>query len=117
MCVSFQNLSLFAEMPEASCPEEIQHRSITGITHRMTPVVGEKVSQYARYLFEAVGTNWSVVYEDGDMKVYRRELEEGGVVVDPLKSFYTAIVRTGHEWKCETYIVFIYIYMAIQVNI
>ena len=40
-----------------------------------------------------MGTNWGVIYEDGDMKVYRRELEEGGVVVDPLKSFYTAAVR------------------------
>ena len=26
-------------VPEASCPEDIQHRSITGITHRMTPLV------------------------------------------------------------------------------
>ena len=54
--------------------------------------VGEQVSQYARYLFEMVDTNWNMVYEDGEMKVYRRELEEGGVVVDPLKSFYTASV-------------------------
>lgn len=84
-------------VPEAACPEEIQHRSITGITHRMTPVIGEKVSQYARYLFEAVDTNWNVVYEDGDMKVYRRELEEGGVVVDPLKSFYTANSISARE--------------------
>ena len=28
-----------------------------------------KVSQYARYIFEPVDTNWSVVHEDGDMKV------------------------------------------------
>ena len=39
-----------------------------------------------------VDTNWNMVYEDGDMKVYRRELEEGGVVVDPLKSYHVASV-------------------------
>jgi argonaute-like protein implicated in RNA metabolism and viral defense len=54
--------------------------------------MSEKISQYARYLFEEVDNNWSVVYEDGEMKVYRREMEDGGVVVDPLKSFYTATV-------------------------
>ena len=54
--------------------------------------MGEKISQYARYLFEEVDNNWSVVHEDGDMKVYRREVEDGGVVVDPLKSFCTATV-------------------------
>ena len=26
-------------MPEASCPEEIQHKSITGISHSMSPLV------------------------------------------------------------------------------
>lgn len=61
----------------------------------LCPQVSERVSQYARYLFEAVDTNWNVVYEDGDMKVYRREMEEAGVVVDPLKSFYTANVSNN----------------------
>jgi collagen type IV alpha-3-binding protein len=83
--------------PEASSPEQILHKSLTGVTHRLTPLVGEKISQYARYLFEVVDTNWSVVHEDGDMKVYRREVEEGGVVVDPLKSFYTSSGVSGRE--------------------
>jgi collagen type IV alpha-3-binding protein len=84
-------------VPEASCPEEIQHKSITGISHSMSPLVHKKAKQYARYLFDEVGTNWNVVYEDGDMKVYRRELEEEGVVVDPLKSFYTASNVSARE--------------------
>jgi collagen type IV alpha-3-binding protein len=84
-------------VPQASCPEEIQHRSITGVTHRLTPLMSEKISQYARYLFEEVDNNWSVVYEDGEMKVYRREMEDGGVVVDPLKSFYTATGVSARE--------------------
>lgn len=31
--------------------------------------VDEKVDEYSKYLFEPVDTNWSMVYEDGDMKV------------------------------------------------
>ena len=54
--------------------------------------MSEKISQYARYLFEEVDNNWTVVHEDGEMKVYRREMEDGGVVVDPLKSYYNATV-------------------------
>ena len=36
-----------------------------------------------------------MVHEDGDMKVYRRELEENGVVVDPLRAQYTVKVSAG----------------------
>ena len=35
---------------------------------------------------------WSVVHEEGEMKVYRRELEEDGVVIDPLRANYTVNV-------------------------
>ena len=74
--------------------------------HCLLLQVSEKISQYARYLFEEVDNNWSVVHEDGDMKVYRREMEDGGVVVDPLKSFYTASVSVRAlllcVWVCFT---------------
>ncbi len=56
--------------------------------------MAEKTGQYARYIFEPVTSDvWSVVHEDGDMTVHRRELEEDGVVVDPLKAEYCARVR------------------------
>ncbi len=55
----------------------------------------ERSSQYARYIFEPVDTDvWSLVHQDGDMTVHRRELEEDGVVVDPLKADYHAQVPT-----------------------
>ena len=38
---------------------------------------------------------WSVVHEEGEMKVYRRELEEDGVVIDPLRANYTVSVSEG----------------------
>ena len=76
--------------PCATLPEEIMHRSVSGVNHRLTPLINEKTSQYARYIFEPVdSTLWSVVHEDGEMKVYRREMEEDGVVIDPLRATYT----------------------------
>ena len=76
--------------PSTTLPEEITHRSISGVTHRLTPLINEKTSQYARYIFEPVDSDsWSVVHEDGEMKVYRREMEEDGVVIDPLRATYT----------------------------
>lgn len=65
-------------------------RSLSGVSHRLTSLIDEKTSQYARYIFEPLdSTLWSVVHEDGEMKVYRRELEEDGVVIDPLRATYT----------------------------
>ena len=155
ICGQAASLSEDPVVSEASFLENIQHKSITGITHRLTPLVsdavsqsvcvcvcvcvcahvsafhygmkqsvyslfsqvGEKVSRYARYIFEPVDTNWSVVYEDGDMKVYRREMEEGGVVVDPLKSFYTATVSnmSVHIGRSVSYQLYIYMYMYIGI--
>ena len=51
-----------------------------------------------------------MVHEDGDMKVYRRELEENGVVVDPLRAQYTVKVSAGRVlrvrvWTAESVMV------------
>lgn len=55
--------------------------------------MNDKTSQYAQYIFEPVDSDvWSVVHEEGDMTVHRREVEEDGVVVDPLKAIYNAQV-------------------------
>lgn len=35
---------------------------------------------------------WFVFAEDGEMRMYKREVEEGGVVVDPLKAVHTVKV-------------------------
>lgn len=70
---------------------EIEHKSKTGKANRLTPRIDEKVKEYAKYIFEPVDSStgaWVLVHEDGDMKVHRREVEEDGVVVDPLKAQY-----------------------------
>ncbi|KAJ8304153.1 hypothetical protein KUTeg_017736 [Tegillarca granosa] len=40
---------------------------------------------------------WQCIAEEGDLKVYKRELEVDGVVVDPLKACHTVKGITGHE--------------------
>lgn len=67
--------------------DDIHHKSITGIEHRLTPLVSssasachcmrlpqlkvdEKVSKYASYIFEPLDTSlWSVTHEEDGMKV------------------------------------------------
>ncbi|KAG5834303.1 hypothetical protein ANANG_G00260120 [Anguilla anguilla] len=41
--------------------------------------------------------NWQLVVEEGEMKVYRREVEENGIVLDPLKATHSVKGVTGHE--------------------
>lgn len=42
---------------------------------------------------EDVSRGWDLIHQEGEMKVYRREVEENGIVVDPLKSFHTIRVK------------------------
>ena len=42
-------------------------------------------------------STWQLIAEDGEMKVYKRELEENGMVVDPLKAVHTVWVRSNTE--------------------
>lgn len=46
--------------------------------------------QYGR---EKVSDGWDLIHQEGEMKVYRREVEENGIVVDPLKIFHTIKVN------------------------
>lgn len=43
------------------------------------------------------GTGWQLFAEDGEMKMYRREEEIDGMVVDPLKAVHVVKGITGHE--------------------
>ena len=43
------------------------------------------------------GGVWQLFAEEGEMKMYRRELEEGGLVVDPLKAVHQVRGATAHE--------------------
>jgi len=44
-----------------------------------------------------VASTWTLVASEGDMKVYKREVEENGAVVYPLKAVHSVKNITGHE--------------------
>uniref|UniRef100_A0A3B5A0C7 Ceramide transfer protein n=1 Tax=Stegastes partitus TaxID=144197 RepID=A0A3B5A0C7_9TELE len=72
--------------------------SSTG-THRFSDKVEEMVHNHMTYSLQDVGgdANWQLVVEEGEMKVYRREVEENGIVLDPLKATHSVKGVTGHE--------------------
>ncbi|KAG9355058.1 hypothetical protein JZ751_001771 [Albula glossodonta] len=68
-------------------------------THRFAQKVEEMVQNHMTYSLQDVGgdANWQLVVEEGEMKVYRREVEENGIVLDPLKATHSVKGVTGHE--------------------
>ncbi len=52
-----------------------------------------------------VADQWMLIAEDGDMKVYKREQEIDGVVVDPIKAVHTVKVRANksNHFSCPKY--------------
>jgi hypothetical protein len=40
---------------------------------------------------------WELFASDGEMKLYRREVEENGIVLDPLKAVHTVKVEREIE--------------------
>ncbi|XP_033503203.1 ceramide transfer protein isoform X3 [Epinephelus lanceolatus] len=71
----------------------------TSGTHRFSEKVEEMVQNHMTYSLQDVGgdANWQLVVEEGEMKVYRREVEENGIVLDPLKATHSVKGVTGHE--------------------
>ncbi|XP_026066919.1 ceramide transfer protein isoform X2 [Carassius auratus] len=68
-------------------------------TQKYLTKVEEMVQSHMTYSLQDVGgdANWELVVEEGDMKVYRREVEENGIVLDPLKATHAVKGVTGHE--------------------
>ncbi|XP_073480158.1 ceramide transfer protein [Aquarana catesbeiana] len=83
--------------------------AFTGMgNHRYARTVEEMVQNHLTYSLQDVGgdANWQLVVEEGEMKVYRREVEENGIVLDPLKATHSVKGVTGHEvcqhfWNVE----------------
>ncbi|XP_006626775.1 ceramide transfer protein isoform X2 [Lepisosteus oculatus] len=76
--------------------------------HRFGQKVEDMVQNHITYSLQDVGgdANWQLVVEEGEMKVYRREVEENGIVLDPLKATHAVKGVTGHEvchyfWNVE----------------
>ncbi|XP_063752707.1 ceramide transfer protein-like isoform X1 [Eleginops maclovinus] len=67
--------------------------------HRFSAQVEEMVQNHMTYSLQDIGgdANWQLVIEEGEMKLYRREVEENGIVLDPLKATHSVKGVTGHE--------------------
>ncbi|XP_020600875.1 collagen type IV alpha-3-binding protein-like [Orbicella faveolata] len=65
--------------------------------HRLKTEVDESVKASLQIVLENVDHNWNLVYEDGDLKVHRRDYEEGGIVLDPMKATHTVQGVTARE--------------------
>jgi collagen type IV alpha-3-binding protein len=53
--------------------------------------------EHADMTLSNIADSWTLVADEGEMKVYKREMEEDGMVVDPLKAVITVKGITGHE--------------------
>ncbi|XP_043256945.1 ceramide transfer protein isoform X1 [Colletes gigas] len=71
--------------------------------HRLWPEIEKITMQQLHYARLGVGAGgWQLFAEDGDMRMYRREEEADGLVVDPLKACHVVKGVTGHE-VCEIF--------------
>lgn len=58
---------------------------------QINSVIDEHI-KYAGFTIDS--TVWEPMHDEGEMKVYRREMEEDGMIVDPLKAVHSVKVRT-----------------------
>lgn len=48
------------------------------------------------------GECWELIHEEGEMKVYKMEIEQEGMVVDPMKAIHTVTVsKYGNMLTCN----------------
>ncbi|KAJ8380385.1 hypothetical protein SKAU_G00011630 [Synaphobranchus kaupii] len=99
----------FAQKPHSRSPS-VSSIDLVSVSeaHRFSAQVEEMVQNHMTYGLQDVGgdANWQLVVEEGEMKVYRREVEENGIVLDPLKATHSVKGVTGHEvchyfWNTE----------------
>lgn len=71
--------------------------------HPLWPEINRVTTEqlhYARMSVEDSGGVWQLFAEEGEMKMYRREEEVNGMVIDPLRACHVVKGVTGHE-VCE----------------
>ncbi|XP_076751697.1 ceramide transfer protein [Xylocopa sonorina] len=77
--------------------------TMSAVKHRLWPEIEKITMEQLHYARLGVGAGgWQLFAEDGDMRMYRREEEADGLVVDPLKACHVVKGVTGHE-VCEIF--------------
>ena len=59
--------------------------------------INEVTDSHLRRLLEDEDDLWQCIADQGDLKVYKRELEENGIVIDPVKAVCTVKVQNMGE--------------------
>lgn len=68
--------------------------------HRLWPQIDDICKEQLRYARQGVGeggNGWQLFADEGEMKMYRREQEIDGMVVDPLKACHMVKGVTARE--------------------
>ena len=68
-----------------SCVRLFQFKPIQLVLFQVT----KEQLHYARMEVDAVDGVWELFAEDGEMRMYKREEEKDGLVVDPLKALHS----------------------------
>ena len=69
----------------------------TAAPHRFSALLAEQLTHSLALAREPAAPPWLAVHEDGEMKVYRRDADEGGVPCDRLKAFHFVPGLTARE--------------------
>lgn len=73
--------------------------------HRYSDEIDRVVGEHLKYdLQDDLNSSvWELLCSDGEMKIYRRELEENGIVLDPLKAVHTVKVSISLDLPSKNY--------------
>jgi len=81
------------KMSKIVLPEEISPAT----NHQLWPTINQVTNEQLGYARMEVGDVWELFAEDGQMKMYKREEEVDGMVMDPLKALHEVRGVTARE--------------------
>ncbi|XP_076443458.1 ceramide transfer protein-like [Babylonia areolata] len=92
---------------EQKRPPRPEQKIALSPSHPRYAEINDVTNTHLRRLLDSQDDLWQCIADQGDLKVYKRELEENGVVIDPVKAVCTVKKITGHEvchyfWDFDT---------------
>ena len=82
-----------SKIVETNLPVEISEAT----NHQLWPTINQVTNEQLGYARMEVGDVWELFAEDGQMKMYKREEEVDGLVMDPLKALHQVRGVTARE--------------------
>ncbi|XP_070173383.1 ceramide transfer protein-like isoform X2 [Littorina saxatilis] len=80
-----------------AAPPKPDHKIALSPSNPFYSEINEVTGNHLRRLLDDNDDSWQCIADQGDLKVFKRELEENGIVVDPVKAVCTVKKITGHE--------------------